>query len=66
MNETLKQDMDENFNEIAPICFLYERDTRKSRNMSEQLRQYYLGGGSLSSEGSLEGLAHVSIKKKFL
>lgn len=35
-------EMDQNFSKWAPICFLYEQDTPKSRLISHQLRQNFL------------------------
>uniref|UniRef100_A0A1B0DNC5 Carboxylesterase type B domain-containing protein n=1 Tax=Phlebotomus papatasi TaxID=29031 RepID=A0A1B0DNC5_PHLPP len=41
-NDTLKYDFDKRFSEVAPICFLYERDTERSKKISQTLRKKYL------------------------
>ncbi|XP_055683588.1 juvenile hormone esterase [Lutzomyia longipalpis] len=41
-NDTLKYEFDAKFNELAPICFLYERNTEKSKRISQTLRKKYV------------------------
>ncbi|KAB0802381.1 hypothetical protein PPYR_04567 [Photinus pyralis] len=48
-NDTLLEEMDREFERVAPIAFLYERDTERSKTISENLREFYLGRGSLST-----------------
>ncbi|XP_055377342.1 juvenile hormone esterase [Condylostylus longicornis] len=58
-NETLRREMDEKFDDLAPICFLYERHTPRSNLISKRIRKKYLGGGLLHPERSLEGLSQL-------
>lgn len=57
-NETLMKEMDEDFERVAPIAFIYERDTENSKHISRELRKFYLGEGPLSNS-SLDGLAKL-------
>ncbi|GAB0094319.1 Carboxylic ester hydrolase [Sergentomyia squamirostris] len=41
-NDTMKYEFDQKFNELAPICFLYERNTPRSREISQTLRKKYV------------------------
>lgn len=41
-NDTLKYDFDKRFPELAPICFLYERGTERSKKISQTLRKKYV------------------------
>ncbi|KAF2902347.1 hypothetical protein ILUMI_03838 [Ignelater luminosus] len=54
-NATLLKEMDEDFERVAPIAFIYERDTENSKHISKELRKYYLGDGPLNN-ASLSGL----------
>ncbi|XP_055906848.1 juvenile hormone esterase [Eupeodes corollae] len=58
-NEELRNAFDENFEKVAPVCFLYSNNLARSKNISEELRKYYLGSGSLHPNRSLEGLANL-------
>lgn len=51
--------MDTEFQTVAPICFLYERDTERSMNISTKLRKEFLNAPILDDR-SLSGLNHVS------
>lgn len=51
--------MDSNFSKIAPIYFLYERDTERSAQISTILRDKYLGNQTFT-EDTLPGLANVT------
>jgi hypothetical protein len=51
--------MDNNFETVAPIAFLYERDTERSRMISRELRKFYLKDQPLTN-ASLSGLGEVS------
>lgn len=53
----LRNAMATNFNEVAPICFLYERDTEHSAFISQELRSSFLNA-PLFNNRSL-GLEHV-------
>ncbi|KAJ8927313.1 hypothetical protein NQ314_020227 [Rhamnusium bicolor] len=41
-NETLTKEINSNFDKIAPIAFLYDRDTDHSKTISESFRSFYL------------------------
>lgn len=56
----LRFEMDTNFSQVAPLCFLYERDTERSLEISQSLRKAFLNGPLLDVEHSLTGLANVS------
>jgi hypothetical protein len=58
-NTSWAEDMDKNFNYVAPIAFLYERDTARSHMISRRLRRFYLKGQPLTN-ASLTGLGEVS------
>ncbi|CAD7085435.1 unnamed protein product [Hermetia illucens] len=58
-NDTLRYQLDTDFNTWAPINFLYERNTKRSNQISKKLREYYLGDGPLSLEKSLDGLVKL-------
>lgn len=40
-NETLTKQLNENFDKIAPIIFIYERDTNFSRSVSHAIKNFY-------------------------
>ncbi|XP_058840741.1 juvenile hormone esterase-like [Topomyia yanbarensis] len=58
-NETLRNELDQNFDTLAPVLFLYERHTEESRNRSKLLREKFLGDESLSLSNSLTGLNYL-------
>ena len=41
-NNLLLQRLNDDFEEIAPMLFLYERNTEKSKEISKKLREAYL------------------------
>ncbi|KAG5884814.1 hypothetical protein JTB14_012022 [Gonioctena quinquepunctata] len=41
-NESLAQEMTNDFERIAPISFLYERNTERSRKISRAIKKFYL------------------------
>ncbi|KAB0794136.1 hypothetical protein PPYR_13756 [Photinus pyralis] len=49
-NATWLREMDENFEKIAPIEFIYETDTENSKHISRELRKFYLGDGPLTEK----------------
>lgn len=57
-NPLLRFEMDTNFSQIAPICFLYERGTERSKDISQSLRKDFLNA-PLLDERSIPGLADV-------
>ncbi|KAL9703203.1 hypothetical protein quinque_006721 [Culex quinquefasciatus] len=58
-NESLRMELDEGFEALAPVLFLYERGTKESTRESAALRDRFLGNESLSLERSLEGLSQL-------
>lgn len=42
LNETLRMEMDQHFSKWAPICFLYEKNAKNLKFISDQLRQTFL------------------------
>lgn len=51
--------MNENFEELAPICFMYERDTPRSKEISKALRDNFINSSVLTNT-SFDGLNYVS------
>lgn len=41
-NDGFRSKMENNFNEVAPACFMYESDTERSRNISAVLKYQFL------------------------
>ncbi|EFA04389.1 hypothetical protein TcasGA2_TC014687 [Tribolium castaneum] len=56
LNATLTNELSNDFETYAPICFLYERETNKSKEISAALREFYLGNDPLTNS-SLQGIA---------
>lgn len=58
--------MDKNFEKVAPIAFLYDRDTDHSKKVSKEIRKIYFEDKKLDNS-SLSGLAQVNfvILKKY-
>lgn len=40
-NETLRNDINNDFERLAPIVFHYERDTERSKQITKELRKFY-------------------------
>jgi hypothetical protein len=57
-NETLKKQMGEDFQKVAPIAFLYDRDSENSKTVSDALKKFYLNDKALDNS-SLPGLAQL-------
>ncbi|RZC36118.1 COesterase domain containing protein, partial [Asbolus verrucosus] len=57
-NATLLKKLNDNFEKYAPISFLYERGTEKSKQVSRAVRKFYFGDEPLSN-ASLKGLAKL-------
>nr|ABN05619.1 female neotenic-specific protein 1 [Cryptotermes secundus] len=49
LNSSLAEDMDNNFDTVAPIAFFYERNTERSHIISQELRKFYLKGQHLTN-----------------
>ncbi|XP_068082436.1 esterase E4 [Anabrus simplex] len=56
-NDTLRTDMDDNFDQVAPLAFMYPNQ-KNSDNISEALREFYLQDQPLSAN-SLDGLGNM-------
>lgn len=56
--ESLQQ-LGDNFNELAPICFGYDSGTEQSRIASEVLRETFLPGPLRNDNGTFIGLLKV-------
>ncbi|XP_058796193.1 esterase FE4-like [Phymastichus coffea] len=54
-NDSYFQELNDNWYELAPICFGYERHTDRSKYISDELRKYYFNDEplSLNNSGSL-------------
>lgn len=63
-NNSMFDDLNEEWDRLAPINFLYERGTNHSKEISRKLKEHYLHGKPASIENS-EGLARVSISYIF-
>lgn len=64
-NETLRNEMNVNFEKWAPICFLYERNSEKSKKVSKHLKKQYHLHGNIEDERTLLKLNHVQIFRAF-
>ena len=60
---TIFKEYNENWEKIAPISFLYERDTPRSKEISRALKQFYFKGQPISL-ANIQGLADVRYKFK--
>lgn len=59
-NETLRNKFDYEYEKLAPICFLYERDTERSRSATFRLKKDFLDGHH-NAEDLIKGMSYVSI-----
>ncbi|XP_050490850.1 esterase E4-like [Bombus huntii] len=57
-NGNIYRNMNENWYHVAPISFIYERNTPRSKNISTELRKFYLNDEPLGSSNR-NGLAHL-------
>lgn len=48
-----------NFEQIAPICFLYSANSPRSQNISMELKNAYFGRESLEYAGTLQPMVEV-------
>lgn len=58
-NLEMTKTLNENFEELAPICFMYERDTPRSKEISKALRDNFINSTELTNS-SFAGLNYVS------
>lgn len=60
LNESLLKEFETNLTDVAPICFLYEKGTQRSQNISERLRQkFFMNGITRSSLENLFSDSHI-------
>lgn len=52
-------EMNDKFNEIAPICFQYERNTNRSHEITARLKKEFLNDTAKIDESSLPGLINL-------
>ncbi|CAB0034145.1 unnamed protein product [Trichogramma brassicae] len=57
-NDSMFRDLNEDWERLAPINFLYERGTNLSSEISYQLKEQYLDGNNVSIDNS-QGLANL-------
>ncbi|KAJ3652351.1 hypothetical protein Zmor_018325 [Zophobas morio] len=57
-NPSLLKELDDNFDKWGPVIFMYERGTNRSKEISRQVRKFYLGDGPLNN-ASLHGLENA-------
>lgn len=58
-NTEWRNDIEENFNHIAPLAFMYKNHSN-SDNISQELRKFYFRNESIS-ENNMKDLGNVSI-----
>lgn len=63
-NKTMLRELDENWETLAPICFIYERDTNKSKLVSRNIKDFYLKDATIDSPNYIESLKKVYIGKE--
>lgn len=47
-NSSWVDDLNKNFDSIAPILFLYDRNTKESKEISKAIRAFYLNNEEIS------------------
>ncbi|CAO1378626.1 unnamed protein product [Diamesa serratosioi] len=57
-DEEMRMKLNENFDELAPICFMYERDTQRSKYISKVLRDNFINSTVLTNS-SFAGLNYL-------
>lgn len=62
-NKTHRHQLNDDFDDFAPIYFLYERDSERSKEISTVLRHHYLPG-PIKKRRSFEDLKDVSVMPK--
>ncbi|KAM8704476.1 hypothetical protein ACLKA7_008997 [Drosophila subpalustris] len=58
-NDSIRSMMNNNWERVAPIVLLYERNTHHSKQASAVLRRRYLGNGPIENPGSLQGMGRL-------
>ena len=57
-NYSLFDGWNKNWDHVAPISFLYERDTPRSKQISHALRKFYFDDQPVTLK-NIKGIAHV-------
>ncbi|XP_076180089.1 esterase E4-like [Ptiloglossa arizonensis] len=57
-NGSLYEELNDNWNRLAPIIFFYERDTSRSNYISRELRRFYFNNQPINS-ANMKGLSEV-------
>lgn len=55
--------MNKNFEKVAPIAFIYDRDTENSKTISKSLKNFYFADLAIDN-ATLGNLARVRIANK--
>lgn len=58
-NENLLRTFEYHFEQVAPICFLYNSSSPKASNISNELWNFYFGDQPLSLQLSLDNLTKL-------
>lgn len=59
-NATLRNQMTMQFSKYAPVCFLYERNTQRSGEITSQLKAHYFNSTDASADWlTFDGLKDV-------
>ncbi|XP_036317505.1 esterase FE4-like, partial [Rhagoletis pomonella] len=58
-NETTRKWLNEDFEKYAPITLMYERDTARSKHITQTLRSKYLGNSTLTFPESLDSFGKL-------
>ncbi|KYM82670.1 Esterase FE4 [Atta colombica] len=58
-NDSMVNDLNKDWYRLAPINFMYERDTPRSKNISAELRQFYFGDQPIGPD-TYDSLAHIN------
>lgn len=60
-NATLREQMATEFQKYAPICFLYERNTQRSSDITSKLQKHFFNYTDAPEDWiTFDGLIHVS------
>ncbi|XP_011690508.1 PREDICTED: esterase E4-like [Wasmannia auropunctata] len=58
-NDSMVDDLNNDWYRLAPINFLYDRDTPRSRHISTELRKFYFGDKPVGPD-TYDGFAHMN------
>ncbi|XP_043496969.1 esterase E4-like [Polistes fuscatus] len=57
-NTSILDNLNTKWNTIAPLSFMYERNTPRSNYISQQLKEFYFGNETIGTQ-SYDGIAHI-------